>query len=99
MPIILTRTQRPLAKETSDLAMRHASDTLERYLKGNPKSLAIGSASVGKVGNIIHPGIGTLISKAFTGWEYLMDRKKRREIARAPFVVDALIEKHQVPIQ
>jgi hypothetical protein len=78
-----------LAKETSELAMRHARDGFDRYLRGRSKSLAIGGASVGIAGDLILPGTGTAAHTALQGWEYLRDYKERRKVAWALFVVDA----------
>ncbi|WP_141662880.1 hypothetical protein [Streptomyces sp. Wb2n-11] len=78
-----------LASEVNDLAAKHSIDVMERFIKGRGRLRTIGKASVGPVGNLLHPGIGSVLSGAISLSEWNQDRKERKRVAWALFVLQA----------
>ncbi|MEW1734383.1 hypothetical protein AB0346_00330 [Nocardia beijingensis] len=77
-----------LAKEISQLADRHASDILERFVKGKNKFRSLGVPVVGGVLNVLLPGAGSAVTGGNSALEYLSEKRLRDKISWAPFVVD-----------
>ncbi|MGW5442703.1 hypothetical protein [Streptomyces asiaticus] len=78
-----------LAKEVEAAADRHARDALDRYLAGRGKIRTIGAAAVSTGANAVQPGLGSALTGMLTAAEWLKERKNRKEIAWAPFILDA----------
>ncbi|MFD9812455.1 hypothetical protein [Streptomyces sp. NPDC059080] len=78
-----------LANEVENLALKHARDTLEKYLKGTGKIPAIGAAAIGTAGNLMHPGVGSALGGAFNAIQWIKEREERKKMAWSLFVIDA----------
>lgn len=78
-----------LAREVNDLAAKHSIEVMERFVKGRGRLRTIGKASVGPIGNLLHPGIGSVLSGAISLGEWNQERKQRNKVAWALFVLQA----------
>ncbi|MYT70370.1 MULTISPECIES: hypothetical protein [unclassified Streptomyces] len=78
-----------LAKEVENLALKHARDSLEKYLGGTGKIHTVGAAAIGTAGNLIHPGLGSALGGTLSAIQWIRDRKTRNQMAWSLFVVDA----------
>jgi hypothetical protein len=82
-----------LSRHVSELAEKHCRDILERFVKGRSKVRTLGTASIGAAGNVVKPGLGSLLSGVITSAEWLKERSLRKRVAWSLFVVDA--KRHQ----
>ncbi|MFJ5210711.1 hypothetical protein [Streptomyces nigra] len=78
-----------LATEVERAANRHAREILDRFLKGKGKIRTIGAATISAGANLVLPGSGGAISGTLATLEWIKERKMRKEMAWAPFVLDA----------
>ncbi|GAA2539366.1 MULTISPECIES: hypothetical protein [Streptomyces] len=78
-----------LASEVNNLAIKHSIDVMERFVKGRGRLRTIGRASVGPIGNLLHPGIGSVLSGAISLTDWNQERKQRNKVAWALFVLQA----------
>ncbi|GAB2835275.1 hypothetical protein [Streptomyces daliensis] len=78
-----------LAAEVCRLATRHSVEVMDRFVRGRGKLRTIGRASIGPAGNLVHPGLGSLLSGALSLGEWNKERKQRQNVAWALFVLQA----------
>ncbi|WP_139252797.1 hypothetical protein [Geodermatophilus nigrescens] len=78
-----------LAMEVTRLADEYAREGLSRFLKGRSRFVTVGSPLVGLAGNLLQPGFGSVLSGAVGAADFLRERKHRRRMAWALFVLDA----------
>jgi hypothetical protein len=78
-----------LATEVEQAADRHSRDVLDRYLKGRGKIRTIGAAAISAGANFLLPGSGGVLSGALAATDWWKARQHRKQIAWAPFVLDA----------
>ncbi|MFF0527575.1 hypothetical protein ACFYT3_04215 [Nocardia amikacinitolerans] len=77
-----------LANEVVALADNHASNVLERFVKGKNKFRSVGIPILGGVLNSIVPGVGSAISGGNSAAEYVIEQRMRNKVSWAPFVLD-----------
>ncbi|MFD3537219.1 hypothetical protein [Streptomyces sp. NPDC058661] len=78
-----------LAAEVNKLAAQHSIEVMERFVKGRGRLQTIGKASVGPLGNLLAPMLGSALSGAISIGEWNRERKERKRVAWALFVLQA----------
>jgi hypothetical protein len=77
-----------LVAEVNRQVDSYAAMAMDKYLKGNGMLFTAGSATVGALGNLAFPVVGSVLSGAFSVAKYLQQGAGRKKVGWSMFVLD-----------